>query len=204
MLQLNEPVNIFDEQAFQKVVDEHGPAKSTAAKADTIAHATKRAISERLEQDPAFYTKFSKLIQQAIDDYRAKRISDLEYLKRVGEIRDAVVHRKRDDVPASLKDRDDATAEFGILKPYVSIHVDNDGRAGEIAAGAAVAIWDLILRNRKVGYWDDVDAQRQTMNEIDDYLYDELKGRQGIALTTVEMDEIIEKTMQLARHRMPE
>jgi type I restriction enzyme R subunit len=40
------------------------------------------------------------------------------------------------------------------------------------------------------------------MNEIDDYLYDEVKGRQGIDLTTAEMDEIIEKTMQLARHRM--
>jgi len=40
------------------------------------------------------------------------------------------------------------------------------------------------------------------MNEIDDYLYDEVKGVRGIALSTEEMDEIIEKTMQLARHRM--
>ena len=44
--------------------------------------------TERLEQDPAFYEKFSKLIQQAIDDYRAKRISDLEYLQRVTEIKE--------------------------------------------------------------------------------------------------------------------
>ena len=50
--------------------------------------------------------------------------------------------------------------------------------------------------------WDDIDAQRRTMNEIDDYLYDEVKGARGIALSTEEMDEIIEKTMQLARHRM--
>ena len=48
----------------------------------------------------------------------------------------------------------------------------------------------------------DLDAQRRTMNEIDDYLYDEVKGARGIALSTEEMDEIIEKTMQLARHRM--
>lgn len=63
-------------------------------------------------------------------------------------------------------------------------------------------MWGVFLGNRKVGYWDDLDAQRRTMNEIDDYLYDEVKGRQGIALTTAEMDEIIEKTMPLARHRM--
>ncbi len=70
------------------------------------------------------------------------------------------------------------------------------------AAVAATAVWAIFLRNRKVGYWDDLDAQRQTMNEIDDYLYDEVKGARAIALATSEMDEIIEKTMQLARHRM--
>lgn len=201
VLQLNEPVNIFDEQAFQKVVEEQGPTKSTGAKADIIAHATKRAITERLEQDPAFYTKFSKLIQQAIDDYRAKRISDLEYLKRANEIRDAVIHRKQDDVPQTLKGKDDAIAEFGILRPYIAAHVDAGGKANEIAAEASLSIWEIILRHRKVDYWDDLNAQRQTMNDIDDYLYDWLKGKQGVPLTTAEMDEIIHRSMELARHR---
>ena len=203
VLQLNEPVNIFDEQAFQKVVEEQGPAKSTGAKADIIAHATKRAISERLERDPAFYTKFSKLIQQAIDDYRAKRISDLEYLKRANEIRESVIHRKQDDVPRALKGKDDAIAAFGILKPYVAGHVDADGKAGEIAADAALAIWQIILSNRKVGFWDDLDAQRRTMNDIDDYLYDRLKNQYAVPLTPAEMDEIIHRSMELARHRLP-
>ena len=40
------------------------------------------------------------------------------------------------------------------------------------------------------------------MNEIDDYLYDQVKGARGIALSTAEMDAIIEQAMQLARHRM--
>ncbi len=63
-------------------------------------------------------------------------------------------------------------------------------------------MWAIFRHNRKVGYWDDLDAQRRTINEIDDYLYDEIKGVRGIALSTGEMDEIIEKAMQLARHRM--
>ncbi|MCS6515066.1 restriction endonuclease subunit R, partial [Burkholderia thailandensis] len=79
VIRLNEPVNIFDEKAFKQVLEEQAESKTTAAKADMIAHATKKAISERLEQDPAFYEKFSKLIQQAIDDFRAKRLSDLKY-----------------------------------------------------------------------------------------------------------------------------
>jgi type I restriction enzyme R subunit len=63
-------------------------------------------------------------------------------------------------------------------------------------------VWEIFRRNRKVGYWEDLDAQRQTMNEIDDYLYDEVKGKKQIPLSTEEMDAIIAKTMALAKHRM--
>ncbi|MCO5097495.1 MAG: type I restriction endonuclease subunit R [Rhodocyclaceae bacterium] len=202
VVRLNAPVNIFDEQAFQKVVEEQGAGKGAGAKADMIAHATKRAITERLAQDPAFYEKFSKLIQQAIDDYRAKRITDLEYLQRVTDIKESVVKRKSDDLPAAIAGDEDATAVYGLLQPFVSAHVTDAGQARQIAAETAKSVWGVFLSNRKVGYWDDLDAQRRTMNEIDDYLYDEVRGRQGIDLTTAEMDEIIEKTMQLARHRM--
>ena len=82
-----------------------------------IAHATKRAITEHLDEDPAFFEKFSKLIQQAIDDYRAGRISDLEYLTRASEIKDAVVNRKTDDMPTVLHGNDHAIACFGVLEP---------------------------------------------------------------------------------------
>ncbi len=63
-----------------------------------------------MEEDPAFYEKFSKLIQQAIDDFRAKRLADLEYLQRVSKIRDKVVNREHDGVPEALQDNDDAMA----------------------------------------------------------------------------------------------
>ena len=202
VIRLNEPVNIFNEQAFQRVVEDQGGSKSTAAKADMIAHATKKAISERLEQDPAFYEKFSKMIQQAIDDFRAKRISDLEYLSKVTEIKDSVVNRRTDDIPGKLVGNDNAAAVFGVLKPYVASHVSEEEKAAEIAADAAIDIWSIIQTNRKVGFWDDLDAQRRAMNEIDDYLYDVVKGSKGITLNTGQMDEIIDRCMQLARHRM--
>lgn len=202
VIRLNEPVNIFDEEAFRQVVEEQGETKATAAKADMIAHATKKAISERLEQDPAFYEKFSKLIQQTIDDFRAKRISDLEYLNKVSEIKDAVVNRRSDDAPAQLAGNDNALALYGVLKPYVFGYVKAEETAANLAANSAVDIWSIIQRNKKVGFWDDLDAQRRAMNEIDDYLYDEVKGKKGVQLTTGEMDDIIDRAMQLARHRM--
>ncbi len=204
VVQLNAPVNIFDEAAFQKVVEAQaaGGEKNLGAKADMIAHATRRAINERIEQDPAFYEKFSRLIQQAIDDYRAKRLTDLEYLQRVTEIKNAVVSRKGDDLPSLINDDADAAAVYGLLHPFWAQHVGDAEQAKNAAAEAAIAVCGIFQRNRKVGYWDDLDAQRRTINEIDDYLYDEVKGARSIELSTSEMDEIIEKTMQVARHRM--
>ena len=203
VLRLNEPVNIFDSAAFQQVVEEQGHGKPTAAKADMIAHATKRAITEHLDEDPAFFEKFSKLIQQAIDDYRAGRISDLEYLKRASEIKDAVVNRKTADVPAVLHGNDHAIACFGVLEPYFGRHVADVVQAKAVAAEAAVTIWAIVERNKVVGFWDNLDAQRRAMNEMDDFLYDQIRNERGIPLTTEEMDEIINRSMQLARHRMP-
>jgi type I restriction enzyme R subunit len=202
VIRLNEPVNIFDDNAFKQIVEDSGDSKSTAAKADMIAHSTKKAISERLEQDPAFYEKFSKLIQKAIDDFRSKRLSDLEYLTKASEIRSAVVNRRFDELPKPLQGNEDAVALFGVLEPFITVHSDGNSATNDLAAQAAVDIWSIIERNRKVGYWEDLDAQRRTMNDIDDYLYDEIKDNQGLALTTVEMDGIIERAMQVARHRM--
>ena len=66
-----------------------------------------------------------------------------------------------------------------------------------------MAVHEIFDRNWKVQFWDDDDAQKQAMNEIDDYLYDVVKDEWEVDLSTEQMDEIIKKSMQLARHRMP-
>lgn len=199
--QLNEPVNIFDEKMFTQVKEEQGiyGGKSSAARADAIAHATKRVITEKMGQDPAFYEKFSKLIEQVILDYRAKRISDIDYLHKVSEIRDSVVTRKHDDVPAIIEENDDAIAFYGVIKPlFERLHVEE---IEQTSINAALVIHDIIGRHYKVQFWEDTDAQNQAINDIDDYLFDELKGNRGIDLTVDEMDKIIKQCMDLAKHR---
>ena len=204
VIQLNEPVNIFDEQTFNEVKEDRGvyAAKTTAAKADAIAHATKKAITEKMDEDPALYEKFSQLIQQAIDDFRARRISDLEYLNKVSEIRDKVANRQHDDVPDSLAGNEDAMAFYGVLKPLFADDMDGKFDPEEIAAETALAIQDILQRHWKVHFWDDSDAQKRAMNDIDDYLFDHVKGERQVDLDLAQMDEIIERTMQVARHRM--
>jgi type I restriction enzyme R subunit len=204
VIQLNEPVNIFDDNMFNQVKEDQGvyqTKKPTASKADTIAHATKKVITEKMGEDPAFYEKFSKLIQQAIEDFRAKRISDLDYLGKVVDIRDKVVGKVHDDVPEKLTGNEDAMAYYGILKPFFEKHDLDESDLESIAADTAIAIHSILESHQKVNFWYDEDAQKQTVNEIDDYFYDELKVRKGIELSLDQMDDIIEKALQVAKHR---
>lgn len=204
VIQLNEPVNIFDDKMFNQVKEEQGvyqTRKTTASKADTIAHATKKVITEKMDEDPAFYEKFSKLIQQAIEDFRAKRISDLDYLHKVVDIRNKIVGKVHDDVPNNLSGNEDAMAYYGVLKPFLEKHDLNEADLESITADTAIAIHGILEKHKKVQFWDDEDAQKQTVNEIDDYLYDELKTEKGIELSLDQMDDIIEKVLQVAKHR---
>ena len=201
---LNEPVNIFDDDSFMMIKEEQGvyqTKKSTASKADTIAHATKKVITEKMNEDPAFYEKFSKLIQKAIEDFRAKRISDLDYLNNVVDIRNKVVGKVHEDIPGQLTGNEDAMAYYGVLKPFLEEHELNESALEVIVADTAIAIHGILEKYKKVHFWDDEDAQKQTENEIDDYLYDELKTEKGIDLSLDQMDEIIEKVLLVAKHR---
>jgi type I restriction enzyme R subunit len=204
VIQLNKPVNIFDDKTFSEVKEQqgvYGTGKTTASRADTIAHATKRAITERMDEDPAFYEKFSKLIQQAIEDFRAKRLSDLEYLNKVIDIRNKVVYKVHDDIPDKLSGNEDAAAYYGVLKPVFEDNDLQEAMIEDVAADTSTAIYDILEKYKKVNFWDDEDAQKQVVNEIDDYLYDVLKTRKEIDLSIEQMDFIIEKVLQVAKYR---
>lgn len=202
--QLNEPVNIFDDKMFNEVKEAQGvyqAKRTTASKADTIAHATKKVIIEKMDEDPAFYKKFSKLIQQAIEDFKAKRLSDLDYLNKVVDIRNKVVGKEHDDIPDKLSGNEDAIAFYGVLKPFLETQGLNQVVLETIAAETAFLVNATLEKYKKVHFWDDEDVQKQTMNEIDDYLFDELKIKKGIDLSLDQMDGIIEKVMRVAKHR---
>jgi len=198
VIQLNEPVNIFDDQSFNVVKEESGvySTRTPAAQADAMAHALKKAIHEHMEEDPAFYEKFSKLIQEAIDQFRQKLISGQDYLSKVSGIRQKVVTRQHDDMPAVLSGNEDAMAYYGVALPVL-------GKENEqAAAGLSLAVQQILQPFvGMVHFWDNEDAQKQAINQIDDYLYDEIRGQRGIPLTPEQMDDIIEHTLRVAKFR---
>jgi type I restriction enzyme R subunit len=202
VIQLNEPVNIFDSNMFTMVKEEQGVyGKTTAAKADAIAFATKKVITEKMEEDPAFYAKFSKLIQQAIDDFRAKRLSDLEYLNKAMEIRDKVVTRRHDDMPVALEGNEDAMAYYGVLRPFFDELDISQETSVSIAANTALTVQKILDAHWKVQFWDDDDAQKRAINDIDDYLIDEVKGKHGVEISFEQIDDIIARVKKVAESR---
>ena len=200
---LNEPVNIFDEAEFEQLKEAQGVAegKSPGALADAIAHATKRVITERMDEDPALYAKFSEMIQKAIDDFLARRVSERDYLDTVVGIRKRVVVGQHDDVPPQIDGDEAAMAYFGVVRQVLTEAGAGDSEVDAIGADAAVAVREVLARNDKVRFWDDPDAQNRVRNEIDDYLYDVVRDERSVALTLKQQDEIIDKIIRVARSR---
>ncbi len=199
--QLNTPVNIFDDNTFSMVKEERGiyRTQNTAANADHIAHATRRKITENLDKDPAFYQKFSKLIQDAIDDFRQQRILALEYLQKVSDIRDKVENTQRDDVPDEIRNNGEACAYFGAIKPCFSEIDMDESQTDGIAIKTTLAIQTAIDKNWKVDFWNDSDVQNTVKNEIDDFFYDVVEDVYSIDLSSEQMDEMISQTMRIAK-----
>lgn len=69
-----------------------------------------------------------------------------------------------------------------------------------LSADTALAIREILQRHDKVHFWDDPDARNAAMNDIDDYLYDEVKKKTGLDLNDGQIDAIRERTMRIARH----
>jgi type I restriction enzyme R subunit len=202
VIQLNEPINIFDSNMFKTIKEEQGVyGKTTASQADAIAFATRKVISEKMGEDPAFYEKFSKLIQQAIEDFRAKRISDLEYLNRAVDIRDKVVTRRHDDMPAILEDNENAMAYYGVLKSFFDEQNISQKKRETIVVDMALVFEKILDKHWKVQFWDDDDAQNRAIDDIEDYLIDEVKSKKGLDISFEQIDDIIARFMKVAENR---
>ncbi len=203
--QLNDPVDIFDDNTFPMVREAQGiyRTQNAAANADYIAHVTKRKIIENMDKDPAFYEKFSKLIQEAIDDFRQQRILALDYLQKVRDIRDKVENTQRDDVPDEIRNNREACAYFGAIKPCLSKIDIDESQTDDIAIKTTLAIQSAIDKNWKVDFWNDSDAQNDIKNEMDDFFYDVVEDVYGIDLSSEQMDEMISQTMQIAKFWRP-
>ena len=87
-------------------------------------------------------------------------------------------------------------AFFGILKPFFV--VASQALADKLSVATALAAQEILSRNWVVNFKENVDAKNRVKDEIDDYLFDEIKGKHGVELPLEQMDEIIEQILKVA------
>ncbi len=188
---ITEVVPIFDQEKFDAEVVE---VIGEDAKADTIAYRTLKTINERMDEDPYFYKKFSKILQDVIDDYRKARISGAQYLQKATKVMQTVRNRRDEDTPEALIHEDIPRAFYGVTKNIFSNYIqEKDG----INVQSALDI-DEIIRTYKIIDWTrNRDVQNQIKNKIEDYLYD-LSDKHSLNMSYDDIDKILDKIVEIA------
>ena len=201
---ITELVNIFDKDKFQQEVEN---TTGKAAKADKIASRTAKHITEKMDEDPAFYKKFSQMLRETIANYEAKRISEAQYLSSVQDIMNNVLAHTDNEIPDQLKDRDVAKAFYGLTVEALSEKIQDNIVRKEVATQTALQIDDLIqdavLDNGKpiIDWQYKTNITGKLLIDIGDYLIDEVRDKYNLDLPFVDMDRIAEDCMEVAKIR---
>lgn len=195
--QIVAPVNIFEVDNLETELE---GIEGTAAKADFIASRVKKTCIEKMEEDPVLYKKLSEVIDEAIQDYLEKRLSEQAYFQKMYDAWNVTKEQGASNVPAELRSDPEAQAYFrlfreGFQKVAGSERDDLTGIAAETALKAR-----RIIEDKKIRDWVGTDVEKAMVNDLDDLLF-AAKGRYDLPLTSDDIDEILEGIMRVTVRR---
>jgi type I restriction enzyme, R subunit len=190
--QLTPEVEIFNVEQFDELVE---GLSTPRARAEAILNHLKRTALEKMETDPAYYRNFSQMIEETLQAIEFGRMSELDALEQAKSMRDEETSGYRQDVPQRLRNLRDAPAYYGVVRESLRERLSE-----EFLADMAVQV-EAIIENHKIRDWENnPDVLNIMRNAIEDYLYD-VEKKQDIRFSHVELDEIIEQVIDIARKR---
>jgi type I restriction enzyme R subunit len=204
VITITELVNIFDKEKFDEEVEK---TIGDSAKADKIASRTAKHITEKMDEDPAFYKKFSEMLKEAIKAYEEHRISEIQYLQRVKDIMHSVLSRTDSDLPPELQDKDVARAFFGLSMETLEHKFGDVEILKAVSVATALQVDQMIHESvfdqgKPVVDWQSKsNITGKLLIEIGDYLIDDVRDKYGIDLSFDEMDALAEKCIDVAKIR---
>jgi type I restriction enzyme R subunit len=193
VVQLCNPINLLDAAERNRVLEDQG--KSTEAKADMIASATRRVIETEMVKDPTFYKRFSKLLEDVLEALAAKRIQALDALGKIKEIATKVATHTEDDTPPELVGKDMARRFFGCVREDVAKYTAGNP---DPAARIALTVVDRIRKHKIRDWRDNQDALNRMRGEIDDIFF-EVCEASGVKLPLEAQDKLIDACIEVAR-----
>lgn len=198
VIRITNPVDIMNEKQFEEELTRLG---SLRAKADAIRTRISKRVEAKYDENPAYYKKFSERIVEVLEEYKSKRISEVDYLSKMNDIlQDFRRGYSGTSYPELIKNDPDAQAFFGVVNEALGEYQVKEKSVDNVAA-LAVEIDKIIEKHSKVDWHDNLDVHNRITQEIDDLLYVFTKEH-SIELDFNQIDRIIEtlKTVALRRY----
>ena len=195
--QITNPIDILNKDDFEKELEDLG---SLRAKADAITSRMTRSISERRDENPAYYDSFSKRIKEALDLYKEKVISDAEYLQKMRTImEDYHTGKSTVSYPERIRNNIHAQAFYGVLNAIFA-EVEDETITPDFVAEVAEEITKIIAAHSQVDWSNNKTIHDRISQAIDDLFY-EYEKKYGLKLSFDVVDKIIDNVKTVALRR---
>ncbi len=190
---LTKEIDITNRAEFDEAIEELGTSKSQA---EAIAAQTERTITERFESDPIFYMRFSQKISKILEEMRQKKLADIDALRQLKLIKDDVLNKRDDELPEAIEKSEAASILYRNFETELSEAISDDDAFERIILG----LTEVIQRSTVIDWWKNFEIKRQMKNNIDDYLYDEVKVNMDYDLDSETIQMIIDGAIELAQY----
>lgn len=195
--QITSPIDILNKDDFQRELESLGSAR---AKADAITSRLTRSISQKYQENPAYYDSFSKRIKNALEQYKAQVISEAEYLEKMRSImEDYHAGKSSISYPESIKNNVHAQAFYGVLTAIFDEAPEAD-ISPDFAAEMAEEITKIVASHSQVDWTNNKTIHDRISQDIDDLFYRYEKER-GLKLSFDTIDKVIENVKTVALRR---
>lgn len=194
---ITSPIDILNKDDFEKELEELGSLRS---KADAIASRMTRSISEKRDENPAYYDSFSKRIRDALALYKEKVISEAEYLAKMRTImEDYHAGKSTVSYPARIKTNVHAQAFYGVLAALFD-EVEDERITPDFVAEVSEEITKIVASHSQVDWTNNKTIHDRISQDIDDLFYKYEKER-GLKLSFDLIDKIIDNVKTVALRR---
>ena len=194
---ITSPIDILNKDDFEKELEELGSLRS---KADAIASRMTRSISEKRDENPAYYDSFSKRIRDALALYKEKVISEAEYLAKMRTImEDYHAGKSTVSYPARIKNNVHAQAFFGVLTALFD-EVEDERITHDFVAEVSEEITKIVASHSQVDWTNNKTIHDRISQDIDDLFY-KYEKEHGLKLSFDLIDKIIDNVKTVALRR---
>ena len=194
---ITSPIDILNKDDFEKELEELGSLRS---KADAIASRMTRSISEKRDENPAYYDSFSKRIRDALALYREKVISEAEYLAKMRTImEDYYAGKSTVSYPERIKANVHAQAFYGVLTALLD-EVEDERITPDFVAEVSEEITKIVACHSQVDWTNNKTIHDRISQDIDDLFYKYEKER-GLKLSFDLIDKVIDNVKTVALRR---